>query len=87
MFPNFDRTTWIARLPNTVQTCMSKTNDAEEVMEEMRQGAPAEVCVYLRVFVPLEDPMGWHLWNLRISGFLRLVGAETFTRLEVDGSI
>lgn len=64
MLPNFNRAAWITGPPNVMQARMSQTDDAEEMMEAVGQGVPAEVVVVRRVVLSLKNPVGWYLGNI-----------------------
>lgn len=66
ILPYIIRTTRMAHLPNLMQTRVPQANDAEEMVKEVHEWAPAEVGVLHRVFVSLENPVGWYLWNVRV---------------------
>lgn len=53
--PDLIRAARIAILPNAMQTRMSQTDDAEEVVEEVRKGPPTEV--FRRIPASPENPM------------------------------
>ena len=73
LLPDIIRAARITYLPNIMQTRTAKGDDAKEVVEEMCERMPAEVCMFRRVLVSLENPVGWYLGNLN---FLLLVVAR-----------
>ena len=70
ILPKFNWTVRVRLLPDGLQTRMAKANGTEEVVEEVRERTPAEVRMFWWVVFPLENPVGWYLWNVI---FLRFV--------------
>jgi hypothetical protein len=61
--PNLNRTIRMSYFPDSMQTRMSKANDAEEVVEEMCERTPAEVRMLRWMIVSLENPVRWDFRN------------------------